>query len=236
MSTHINAANKGDIAENILLPGDPLRAKFIAENYLENPIQYNDIRNMYGFTGRYKGTPVSVQGTGMGSPSIGIYTWELITEYGAQNLIRVGTAGSFKEEVKLFDAVMAISASTDSNYIHAFDAHNGYAPCASWDLLTKAYEVNKEQQLLDLKAGNMVTCDVFYETADDWWKKWAKMNVLGVEMEAAALYMNAAYHNVNALAMVLITDHFVTGERATTKQREEGNDSLIKLALEVAIK
>ncbi len=236
MSTHINAANKGDIAESILLPGDPLRAKFIAENYLDEPIQYNSVRNMFGFTGRYKGTPVSVQGTGMGCPSIGIYTWELITEYNVQNLIRVGTAGSFNKDVKLFDAVMAISASTDSNYIHAFDSHPGYAPCASWDLLTKAHEINKEDKILDLKAGNMVTCDVFYETTDDWWKKWAKMNVLGVEMEAAALYMNTAYHNVHGLALLLITDHFVTGEKATIDQREKGNEKLIELALKVATK
>ncbi len=236
MSTHINAANKGDIAESILLPGDPLRAKFIAENYLESAVQYNDVRNMFGYTGLYKGAKVSVQGTGMGCPSIGIYTWELITEYGVQNLIRLGTAGSFKEEVKLFDGVMAVAASTDSNYIHAFDSHNGYSPCASWDLLTKAYEVNKEQNLLDLKAGNVVTCDVFYETTDDWWKKWAKMNVLAVEMEAAALYMNAAYHDVNALAMMVITDHFTTGERATTEERATGNDKLTRLALEVAVR
>ncbi|MEG0156339.1 MAG: purine-nucleoside phosphorylase, partial [Anaerovoracaceae bacterium] len=131
MSTHINAANKGDIAESILLPGDPLRAKYIAENFLDNPVLYNDIRNMYGYTGTYRGVPISVQGTGMGMPSMGIYSWELITQYDVQNLIRIGTAGSFREEIKMNDVVLGIAASTDSNYKHAFDVPEGYAPCAS---------------------------------------------------------------------------------------------------------
>ena len=138
MSTHINAANKGDIAESILLPGDPLRAKFIAENYLTNPKCFNEIRGMLGYTGTYKGVPVSVMGTGMGMPSMGIYSWELITEYGVQNLIRIGTAGSFHEDIKIKDIVIGMSASTDSNYIHAFDVPGTYAPCASWELLSKA--------------------------------------------------------------------------------------------------
>ncbi|MGL4483799.1 MAG: DeoD-type purine-nucleoside phosphorylase, partial [Anaerovoracaceae bacterium] len=198
MSTHINAANKNDIAESILLPGDPLRAKHIAENFLEEPVLYNEIRNMYGYTGRYKGVPVSVQGTGMGMPSMGIYSWELITEYKVQNLIRVGTAGCFVEDVKINDVVLGVSASTDSNYIHAFDTFPGYAPSASWKLLTKVYDINKSLAL-PLTAGNIVSCDVFYETTDDWWQKWAKMGVIAVEMEAAALYMNAAYNKVNAL-------------------------------------
>jgi len=235
MSTHINAAHKGDIAESILLPGDPLRAKYIAENWLNEPVLYNDIRNMYGYTGRYKGVPVSVQGTGMGMPSMGIYSWELITEYGCQNLIRTGTAGSFSKDIKIKDVVCSIAASTDSNYYHAFDVPVGYAPCASWDLLKKALEVNNEM-LLPLKAGNTVSCDAFYETVDDWWKKWANMNVLAVEMEAAALYMNAAYHNVNALAMMTITDHFITGEKATTGERTKANSDMFKYALEIAVK
>ena len=131
MSTHINAANKNDIAESILLPGDPLRAKFIAENFLDSPKCYNEIRGMLGYTGTYRGVPVSVQGTGMGMPSMGIYSWELITEYGVQNLIRIGTAGSFHEDIKVRDIVVGMAASTDSNYIHAFDVPGNYAPCAS---------------------------------------------------------------------------------------------------------
>ena len=233
MSTHINAANKGDIAESILLPGDPLRAKYIAEHFLDNAVCYTEIRNMYGYTGTYRGVPVSVQGTGMGMPSMGIYSWELITEYGAQNLIRIGTAGSFHEDIKIKDVVLGIAASTDSNYQHAFNIPGNFAPNASWELLKKAMEVNKDLGL-SVTAGNIVSCDVFYETEPDWWKKWAKMGVMAVEMEAAALYMNAAYNGVNALAMMTITDHFVTGEKATTEERTTANDDMVRLALGIA--
>jgi len=234
VSTHINAANKGDIAESILLPGDPLRAKYIAENFLEAPVLYNQVRNMFGYTGRYKGVPVSVQGTGMGMPSMGIYSWELIAEYGVQNLIRVGTAGSFHKDIKIKDVVVGLAASTDSNYIHGFGVDGNFAPCASWSLMEKAYLANKSLSL-SMKPGNIVSCDVFYETDPDWWKKWAKMDVLAVEMEAAALYMNAAYHSVNALAMMTITDHFITGEKCTVEERLFASDEMIKLALETAV-
>ena len=171
MSLHI-AASKGQIAESVLLPGDPLRAQFIAENFLESPVKYTDVRNMYGFTGRYKGVPVSVQGTGMGMPSMGIYSWELITEYGVQNLIRIGTAGAFSDKLNLGDILLALAASTDSNYQHAFDIPGQYSPSASWNLVEKALEASKETNI-QFKAGNIVTCDVFYEFGD-WWKKWAK--------------------------------------------------------------
>lgn len=234
MSTHINAANKGDIAESILLPGDPLRAKFIAENYLTNPKCFNEIRGMLGYTGTYKGVPVSVMGTGMGMPSMGIYSWELITEYGVQNLIRIGTAGSFHEDIKIKDIVIGMSASTDSNYIHAFDVPGTYAPCASWELLSKARDASEKLDI-PFKAGNIVSCDVFYEFGD-WWKKWAKMDVMAVEMEAAALYMNAAYNRVNAMAMMTISDHFVTGERSTAEERQQSFTDMMELALEIATK
>lgn len=234
MSTHIAAA-KGEIAESILLPGDPLRAKFIAENFLENAKCYNEIRGMLGYTGTYKGIPVSVQGTGMGMPSMGIYSWELITEYGVQNLIRIGTAGSFHEDIKIRDIVVGIAASTDSNYIHAFDVPGNYAPCAGYKLLSGLSDVSKDTGIA-FKAGNIVSCDVFYETAPDWWKKWAKMDVMAVEMEAAALYMNAAYNRVNALAMMTISDHFVTGEKATPDERQRSFTDMMELALETAIR
>jgi len=234
MSTHINAANKGDIAESILLPGDPLRAKFIAENYLTNPKCFNEIRGMLGYTGTYKGVPVSVMGTGMGMPSMGIYSWELITEYDVQNLIRIGTAGSFHKDIKIKDIVIGMSASTDSNYIHAFDVPGTYAPCASWELLSKARDAS-EKLYIPFKAGNIVSCDVFYEFGD-WWKKWAKMDVMAVEMEAAALYMNAAYNHVNAMAMMTISDHFVTGERSTAEERQKSFTDMMELALEIATK
>ena len=234
MSTHINAANKGDIAESILLPGDPLRAKFIAENFLENPRLYNEVRGMYGYTGTYKGVPVSVQGTGMGMPSMGIYSWELIKEYGVKNLIRVGSAGSFHENVKIKDIVFAMCASTDSNYIHAFDVPGSFAPPCSWQLIQKA-RTSAEKLGIPFHAGNVVSCDVFYELGDDWWKKWARMGILAVEMEAAALYMNAAYLGADALCIVTVSDHFVTGERATTEERQTSFTDMMKIALEAAI-
>lgn len=235
MSTHINAAKKDDIAPSILLPGDPLRAKFIAENFLSGPVCYNDIRGMLGFTGTYKGVPVSVQGTGMGMPSMGIYSWELITEYGVENLIRIGTAGSFHKDIKIKDIVVAMAASTDSNYIHAFDVPGSYAPCASYELLKKLQASSKELNI-PFKAGNVVSCDVFYELKEDWWKKWASMGVMAVEMEAAALYMNAAYNNVNAVAIMTISDHFVTGQQATSQERQNSFTDMMKLALEAAVR
>lgn len=235
MSTHINAANKSDIAETVLMPGDPLRAKFIAENFLDNPKCYNEIRGMYGFTGTYKGVPVSVQGSGMGMPSMGIYSWELFTEYDVQNIIRIGTAGSFNDDIKIKDIVVGMAASTDSNYIHAFDVPGTYAPCASYELLTKLQSASSEFEI-PFKAGNIVSCDVFYELKEDWWKRWRSMGVMAVEMEAAALYMNAAYNHKNAMAIMTISDHFVTGEKCTAQERQESFTDMMKLALETAIR
>ena len=233
MSLHI-AASKGQIAESVLLPGDPLRAQYIAENFLEEPVRYTDIRNMYGFTGRYKGVPVSVQGSGMGMPSMGIYSWELITEYGVQNLIRIGTAGAFTDELELGDVFLALAASTDSNYQHAFEVPGQYSPSASWELIKKVYAASNETGI-EFKAGNVVTCDVFYEFGD-WWKKWAKMGVKAVEMETAALYMNAAYNNVNALSIISISDNFVTGAKSTVEERLNSFTNMMKLALEASVK
>lgn len=233
MSLHI-AASKGQIAESVLLPGDPLRAQYIAENFLEEPVRYTDIRNMYGFTGRYKGVPVSVQGSGMGMPSMGIYSWELITEYGVQNLIRIGTAGAFTDELELGDIFLALAASTDSNYQHAFEVPGQYSPSASWELIKKVYAASNETGI-EFKAGNVVTCDVFYEFGD-WWKKWTKMGVKAVEMETAALYMNAAYNNVNALSIISISDNFVTGAKSTVEERQNSFTNMMKLALEASVK
>lgn len=233
MSLHI-AASKGQIAESVLMPGDPLRAKFIAENFLSESVLYTDIRNMYGFTGRYKGVPVSVQGSGMGMPSMGIYSWELITEYGVQNLIRIGTAGAFTDELELGDIFLALAASTDSNYQHAFDIPGQYSPSGSWELIKKVYAASEETGI-DFKAGNVVTCDVFYEFGD-WWKKWAKMGVKAVEMETAALYMNAAYNHVNALSIISISDNFVTGAKSTVEERQNSFTNMMKLALEASVK
>ena len=233
MSLHI-AASKGQIAETVLLPGDPLRAEFIAENFLEGAVKYTDIRNMYGFTGTYKGVPVSVQGTGMGMPSMGIYSWELITQYDVKNLIRIGTAGAFSDKLNLGDVVLALAASTDSNYQHAFDIPGQFSPCASWELVEKAYEASKATGIR-FKAGNVVTCDVFYEFGD-WCKKWSKMGVMAVEMETAALYMNAAYNDVNALSIISISDNFVTGAKSSVEDRTKAFTDMMKLALETAVK
>ena len=230
MSTHINA-EKGQIAESILLPGDPLRAKFIAENFLTGAKCYNEVRNMFGYTGTYKGVPVSVQGTGMGMPSIGIYSWELISDFGVQNLMRIGTAGSYHKDIKVRDIVAGISASTNSNYAEAFDLPGTYAPCASFELLMKLEDASEELGI-PFHAGNILSSDNFYDTREDTWKRWARMNVMAVEMEAAALYMNAAYLGANALAIMTISDHFVTGEVTTAEERQESFTDMMRLALE----
>ena len=230
MSTHINA-EKGQIAESILLPGDPLRAKFIAENFLTGAKCYNEVRNMFGYTGTYKGVPVSVQGTGMGMPSIGIYSWELISDFGVQKLMRMGTAGPYNKDIKVRDIVAGISASTNSNYAEAFDLPGTYAPCASFELLMKLEDASEELGI-PFHAGNILSSDNFYDTREDIWKRWARMNVMAVEMEAAALYMNAAYLGANALAIMTISDHFVTGEVTTAEERQESFTDMMRLALE----
>ena len=230
---HIGA-QIGEIAETILLPGDPLRAKYIAENFLTDAKQFNTTRNMFGYTGYYNGKRVSVMGTGMGCPSIGIYSYELIHFYGCKNLIRIGTAGAFTDELALGDIFVALAASTDSNYQHAFDLPGQYSPSASWALLTKALAASSDTGI-PFKAGNVVTCDVFYEFGD-WWKKWAKMGVQAVEMETAALYTNAAYNHVNALSMITISDNFVTGAKSTVEERQNSFTNMMKLALETAVR
>ena len=235
MGTVSNSANKGDIAKTVLMPGDPLRARYIAENFLDSPVLYNETRNMYGYTGTYKGVPVSVQGSGMGMPSMGIYSWELFTYYDVENIIRIGTAGSFSSDINIGDIVVSLAASTDSNYEHTFGLPGHFSPCASWELLCRLKEIS-DAEGINIKAGNTVSCDVFYEIGEDWWKKWASMNVLAVEMEAAALYMNAAYNHRNARAIMTISDHFISGEKASLEDRERNFTDMMKLALETAVK
>ena len=235
MGTVSNSANKGDIAKTVLMPGDPLRARYIAENFLDSPVLYNETRNMYGYTGTYKGVPVSVQGSGMGMPSMGIYSWELFTYYDVENIIRIGTAGSFSSDINIGDIVVSLAASTDSNYEHTFGLPGHFSPCASWELLCRLKEIY-DAVGINIKAVNTVSCDVFYAIGEDWWKKWASMNVLAVEMEAAALYMNAAYNHRNALAIMTISDHFISGEKASLEDRERNFTDMMKLALETAVK
>ncbi|AEF84165.1 purine nucleoside phosphorylase [Treponema primitia ZAS-2] len=233
MSIHI-AAKPGEIAEAILLPGDPLRAKFIAETFLENPVQYTGVRNILGFTGTYKGKRVSVQGTGMGIPSISIYVNELFRDYNVRRAIRVGTAGAIRPEVKLRDLVIAMSASTDSgaNSIR-FEGRN-YAPTASFSLLKAAYDsaLSKGWQP---KVGSIVSSDMFYTEDPEDWKIWAKFGVLAVEMEAAELYTLAAKYDREALALVTISDSLVTHEATTAEERQTTFTRMMEVALETAI-
>ena len=230
MSVHIGAS-KGDIAEAVLLPGDPLRAKFIAETFLDAPRQYNAIRNMFGYTGTYRGVPVSVQGTGMGMPSIGIYSWELMTQYDVQNLVRVGTAGSIRADIPLREVVLASGACTDSAYVKNFLPDGHYAPIASWELLRKAAEA-ADRMGLKVHVGNVFSTDVFYHTDSHYYDKWAAMGCMVTEMEAAALYMNAARNHRRALAMLTVSDSLVTGEATTAEERQNTFLDMMKLALE----
>ncbi|WP_067141086.1 purine-nucleoside phosphorylase [Oceanivirga salmonicida] len=234
MATPHIGANKGDVAEIVLLPGDPLRAKYIAETFLENVVQYNNVRGMLGFTGTYKGKKVSVQGTGMGVPSIGIYSHELITEYGCKILMRIGTAGSMRKDVKIRDVVLAMTSSTDSNINKLRFNGADFAPCADSELFIKAYEVAKEKGL-SVKAGNILTSDTFYGDDKDAWKKWADFGVICVEMETAQLYTTAAKFGVKALTLLTISDSLVTGESTSAEERQLTFNDMIVTALETAI-
>ncbi len=211
-----------------------MRAKYIAETFLQDIVQYNNVRGMLGFTGTYKGKKVSVQGTGMGVPSIGIYSHELIAEYGCKNLIRVGTAGSLQENVKIRDVVLAMSASTDSAINKLRFNGADYAPTANAELLFKAYEVGKAKGL-SMKAGNILTSDTFYGDEPEAWKKWAKFGVLCVEMETAQLYTTAAKFGVNALTILTISDSLVTGEATSAEERQLTFNDMIEVALESAL-
>lgn len=234
MSTPHIAAEKGDIAERILLPGDPLRAKFIAENFLENPRQYTSVRNILGYTGTYKGVPVSVQGTGMGIPSISIYVHELIKEFGVKKLFRVGTCGGMHPDVKLRDVLIAQAASTDSSIIrNIFGGSINFAPIADYELLSKAV-ANVKKLGLRATVGNIISVDRFYDEEIDN-KKLVSYGILAVEMEAAALYVLAAQFHVQALALFTVSDHLLTGEACSAEERQTSFNDMIKIALETAI-
>ena len=232
MSIHINA-QKGDIAETILLPGDPLRAKWIAETYFDNPICFNEVRGMLGFTGMYNNKRISVMGTGMGVPSISIYAHELITSFGVKNLIRVGSAGSYQAHVKIRDIVLAMAASSTSGVNELRFSGADFAPTANFELFQQAVEVAKRKNI-PIKAGNVMTSDEFYTDEFESYKKWADFGVLCVEMETAGLYTVAAKHKANALAILTISDSLVTGEATSAQERETTFDEMIKIALELA--
>ncbi len=229
MSTHIQAS-KGEIAETVLLPGDPLRAKWIAETYFEDAVCYNEVRGMLGYTGTYNGKRISVQGTGMGIPSALIYSHELINDYGVKNLIRVGSAGAYKKEVKLHDVVIAMTASSTSGINNSRFAGSHYSPTADFELFMKAANFAKENNIA-VKAGNVLSSDEFYEDDPDSYKNWADYGVLCVEMETAGLYTIAAKHKVKALSVLTISDSLVTGEHISADAREKSMNNMIKIAL-----
>lgn len=234
MATPHIAASPGDIAERILLPGDPLRAKFIAENFLQEPTCYNTVRNMLGYTGLYKGERISVQGTGMGIPSISIYADELIRVYGVKRLIRVGTCGAMHESIKLRDLIIAQGASTDSSIIrNTFGESINFAPLADFDLLCRAVK-NAESLMLPVKVGNIISVDRFYDEDIDN-NKLRRFRILAVEMETAALYLLAAKYNVEALAIFTASDHLVTGESCSAEDRQSSFSDMIRIALDTII-
>lgn len=229
---HISASDKNAFAETVLLPGDPLRAKFIADNWLTDAVQVNGVRNILGYTGRYNGKPVSVMGTGMGMPSIGIYSWELIHEYGVKNLIRVGSCGSYQPHVKVRDLVLGMAASTNSNYASQYGLPGTYAPSASWKLLSAAVDAAARKGVRT-HVGNIFSSDIFYDDTPDVWKKWAGMGILAVEMEAAALYMNAARAGVDALCILTVSDSLVTHEATSSEERQNTFSQMMEIALEL---
>ncbi|MBH8606454.1 purine-nucleoside phosphorylase [Thermoactinomyces sp. CICC 10521] len=230
MSVHIGA-KQGQIAENILLPGDPLRAKYIAETFLEEPSCYNQVRGMLGFTGTYKGKRVSVQGTGMGVPSISIYVNELIREYGVKKLIRVGTCGAIQKDVKVRDVILAMTSCTDSAVNRQTFPGFDFAPCADFDLLNKAYQAGVEKGL-HVRVGNVLTSDTFYRDSMEPVKKLADYGVLAVEMETTALYTLAAKYGVHALSVLTVSDHIFTGEETTAEERQTTFHDMMLMALE----
>ena len=226
-----NAAVEGQIAKTVLMPGDPLRAKLLADTYLENVEQFNTVRNMFGYTGTYKGQPVSVMGSGMGMPSIGIYSYELFNFYGVDNILRIGSAGGLAPEVKLRDIVIGMSSSTDSNYPSQYGMPGTIAPTADFGLLSKAV-AGAEKLGYPVRVGNILASDVFY-TVDNSLPKWTSMDVLAVEMESAALYLNAMYAHKHALTLLTISDLPLTGEALTAEERQTSFTQMMEVALSV---
>ena len=222
-----------EIAETILLPGDPLRAKFIAETYFDDIRCFNEVRNMLGFTGTYQGRPVSVMGTGMGIPSISLYSYELIHHFGVKNLIRVGTCGAMQEDMDLYDVVIAQGASTDSNYLDQFNLPGQWAPLSSYRLLEQAKRIADERGHRT-HVGNVLSSDVFYSADPDALSKWMKMGILAVEMESAGLFANAAAAGVDALAIFTVSDQIVTHAKTTPAERQTAFTAMIEIALELA--
>ena len=234
MATPHIAAKKGDFAKTVLMPGDPLRAKFIAENFLENAVLVNNVRGIQGYTGEYKGKRVSVMASGMGMPSISIYAYELYNFFDVENIIRVGTAGGMNGDVHIRDIVLGQGACTDSNFASQFGVNGTFCPIADFGLLKKAYEISEEMGLTT-HVGNLYSTDVFYNDDSTNTEKWSKLGVLAVEMEAAALYMTASRFGKKALAVCTVSDHLITGESTSAEERQTTFTDMMKLALEIAV-
>ncbi|MBR5641760.1 MAG: purine-nucleoside phosphorylase [Firmicutes bacterium] len=235
MATPHNTAEKGDFAKTVLMPGDPLRAKYIAEHYLTEPKLVNNVRGVQGYTGTYKGVPVSVMASGMGMPSMAIYSYELFNFYGVENILRVGSAGAVSMELKVRDIVLGQGACTSSSMQDNFGVHGHFAPLGSWDLLKCAAEICEEKGLR-YKAGNLISSDIFYNDDPAFNQPFVNLGALAVEMEAAALYMNAAKAGKKALAICTISDHILTGEATSAEERQNTFRDMMEVALEVAVR
>ena len=229
---HISA-KKGEIARTVLMPGDPLRAKFIAETFLEAPVLVNNVRGVQGHTGVWKGVPVTVMASGMGIPSIGIYSWELYQFYGVDNILRIGSAGAIADDLKLMDIVAGMGACTDSNFVHQFGLQGTFAPIADYTLLREAMAAAAEYGIV-MRAGNLLSSDNFYSDGSDDMDLWKKMGVLAVEMESAGLYMNAARCGKRALCICTISDHIYRGEALSAQDRQLSFTQMIQIALDTA--
>lgn len=227
-----NTAVFGQIAETVLMPGDPLRAKVLAETYLENPVQFNSVRGMYGYTGTYKGKSVSVMGSGMGCPSIGIYSYELFNFYGVKRIIRIGSAGAIDPQLHIGDVVIGMGSCTNSNYGAQYRLPGTFAPIASFDLVKRAQEAAAALNV-PYKVGNLFCSDTFYDDAADSLLPWQKMGVLAVEMESAALYLNAARAGKEALCICTISDCPFTGEATTAEERQNKFTQMMEVALQL---
>lgn len=233
MSTPHNSAEKGAFAKTVLMPGDPLRAKYVAENFLENPTLVNNVRGVRGYTGTWKGKAVSVMASGMGMPSMGIYSYELFAFYDVENIIRIGTTGSISEKLHVMDIFLAQAACTDSNWQSQYHLPGTFAPIADFGLIMKTVEQAKAAGL-NVNVGNVLSSDVFYYDDPDHAKPWQKMGIMALEMESAALYMNAARLGKKALTICTVTDHLLTGEELPAEMRQNNLNQMITLALNVA--
>ncbi len=230
MTPH-NEAKKGDIKDTVLMPGDPLRAKYIAENFLTDVKQFNAVRNMFGYSGKYKGKELSVMGSGMGIPSIGIYAHELYEQYDVKNIIRVGSCGAYSKDLKLFDLVIAMGASSDSNFAHQFNLPGTISAICDFDLLRKAV-TSAEKLDMNVRVGNVFSSDIFYNSNEDEWKRWEELGILAVEMECYGLYLTAQKLGKKALGILTVSDSFHLKEQTTPKEREKSFNDMILVALE----